>query len=198
MLFCQHCGAPSPDNSRFCCQCGRSLSMPSSAESKSKPSRSAYVRWAILAIAFIIIVLVVVKALPLIAFGSPSTETSSASPDFSSFGGMWYGHGRSLNFASNGHAQYTARAYQWCGPGVSLPCDSIQGNTIVDGINEQMVFIRTRGSTTYGTIVSSTAGHTGQSVTLTLQQKDTVLLSLNNKPYDTLCGPQAPAGYCGA
>lgn len=198
MLFCQNCGATSPDNSHFCSQCGRSLSIPSLVVSKSRPYRSAYVRWAILAFAFIIVVAVVVKALPFIAFGSSSSVTTSSSPDFSSFVGVWNGHGRSLNFASNGHAQYSARVYQWCGPGVSLPCDSIQDNIIVDGINEQMVFIRTSGSTAYGTIVYSTAGDTGQSVTLTVQQNDTVILSFNNTPYNILCGPHAPAGYCGA
>ncbi len=198
MLFCQYCGAASPDKFRSCGQCGRSLSMPSSATSDRKLSGSVSIRWAILAIAFSILVVGVVKALPVLALASPSTRTSSASSNFSSFVGTWPGHGRLLDFASNGHAQYTARAYRWCEQGVSPPCDSWQGNIIVDGIKEQMVFIRTSGSTAYGTIVSSTAGDTGQSVTLTLQQNDTVMLSFKNGSYKTLCGPQAPAGYCGA
>jgi hypothetical protein len=203
MLFCQDCGAASPDKSRSCCQCGRSFRMPSKAASDRKPYRSAYVRWAILAIVFSMLVVGVVKALPVLAFGSPSSSTSSASSNFSSFVGTWYGHSRSLNFASNGHAHYTARAYRWCGPGISLPCDSWQGNIIVDGINEQMVFKGASGPTAYGTIVSSTAGDTGQSVTLTVQPHDTLLLSFTSKipvwgDQILVCGPHAPVGSCGA
>jgi len=166
------------------------------ATSHRKSSRSIYVRWIILIIAFIVIGVGVMKAFPLLVFGSSPTKTSS--PDFNSFVGAWHAHAASLTFASNGHAQYLARTYQWCGPGVSPPCDSIQGNLIVPGINEQILFIRTSGSSAYGTVLSSTAGDTGQPITLTLRPNNTVMLSDNTIQSDVLCGPRSPVGYCGA
>lgn len=169
---------------------------PKSATSHRKPSRSVYVRWAVLIIAFIVIGVGVMKAFPLLVFGSSPTKTSS--PDFNSFVGAWRSHSASLTFASDGHARYLARTYQWCGPGVSPPCDSIQGNLIVPGINEQLLFTRTSGSTAYGTVLSSTAGDAGQPITLVLLQHGTVMLSDNTIQSDTLCGPQSPPGYCGA
>jgi predicted nucleic acid-binding Zn ribbon protein len=205
MLFCQYCGAASPDDSHFCRQCGRSLSTSSPSTADRRSSRRVYVRWLILITALIIIGAGTIKTLPLIASGSsptrtpPKTEPSmTASQDFSPFVGTWSGHGRLLTFALNGNAQYTARAYQWCGQGVPLPCDSMQGNEIIDGINEQLVFTRTNGSTAYGTITFSTAGDTGQQVAASLRQEDTIALYYGNAIYSILCGSQAPAGYCGA
>ncbi len=195
MLSCQYCGAASPDNSRFCHQCGRSLNIPSPTIANGKSSRSVYVRWAILIAALTIIVAGTVKTLPLIASGSSPTRTT---PNFSPFVGTWSGHGRLLNFALNGRAQYTARAYLWCAQGVPLPCDSMQGNEIIDGINEQLEFTRTSGSTAYGTITFSTAGDTGQQVTVSLLPKDTIALYFGNTTYSILCGAQAPGGFCGA
>jgi hypothetical protein len=194
MLTCQYCGAASQDNSHFCHRCGHSLSTPGTT-SKGNPSRSVYMRWAILIAALIILVAGTIITLPLIVNGSSPTRTT---PNFSPFVGSWGGHGRLLTFASNGHAQYTARTYQWCGQGVPLPCDSTQGNLIIDGINEQLEFTRTSGSTAYGTITFSTSGDTGQQVVLSLQPMDTIALYFGNRPYSLLCGPQAPVGYCGA
>jgi hypothetical protein len=124
----------------------------------------------------------------------PSPTPTIAKPDFTNFVGPWQGHGRALTFASDGSAYYTARAYQWCEPGVSLPCDSIQGNEIIDGINETMVFTRVNGSTAYGTITASTTGNAGQPVSLTLKPNDTLEFSDGL----VMCGPQSPPGQCGA
>jgi hypothetical protein len=130
-----------------------------------------------------------------------STPTPTVSqPNFTDFVGTWDGHGRRLSFASDGHAQFIGRAYQWCGPGVSPPCDSMQGNFIVGGINETMVFTRVNGSTAYGIVTSSTANNLGQAVSLTLQPNDVIAVYDGTKFANgsILCGPQSPPGWCGA
>jgi hypothetical protein len=110
------------------------------------------------------------------------------------FVGQWYAHWGALTVNPDGHAKLIARTYQWCGPDVSPPCDSLQGNTIVPGINEEMEFTSVAGSTAHGKIVSSTAKKTGQPVTLSINSNDTVELSGQGE----LCGPKSPSGTCGA
>ncbi len=65
-----------------------------------------------------------------------STPTISAPHVFSSFVGQWFGHARTLTFQPDGHAQYIGRVFHWCGPGVALPCDSMNGDKIVGGLRE--------------------------------------------------------------
>src|SRR6266568_3499829 len=54
-------------------------------------------------------------------------------PGFSKFTGFWYAHGASLTVKENGQAHFEARVYIWCAPEVKQPCDSFQGNTIING-----------------------------------------------------------------
>ncbi len=126
----------------------------------------------------------------------PTTQMSidPPLPNFGPFVGTWYGHGRVLTFQADGQATYQARTYTWCAPGVTVPCDSIQGNTIHVGIVEQVLFSSVQDKTAYGHIMSSTRGNTGQPISVTLQANNTVTLS-DGLP---LCGPHAPAGWCGA
>lgn len=115
------------------------------------------------------------------------------------FVGTWLGHGRVLIFSSDGRANFIARAYQWCGPGVPPPCDSFQGNNIIDGIKEEMLFTYVAGKTAYGTITASSAGNTRHAVSLALDAHDTATLTEGEGPADILlCGPNAPAAACGA
>jgi len=205
MLSCQYCGAASPDNSHFCGQCGRSLDVRNPSIAGRKSSRRAYAGWIFLIIALIIIGTGTIKTLPLLASSSVPGKTAlkaesppRVSPNFNPFVGTWYGHGRGLIFSANGHAQYIARTYQWCGQGVPSPCDSFQGNEIISGNMEQLVFTRTAGQSAYGTVISSTVGNAGQRVTVSLQSKDIIALYYDSSLYTVLCGPHAPVGYCGA
>lgn len=128
-----------------------------------------------------------------------SIPTATPTPDFSTFVGEWYGHGRTLTFSSDGRAKYSARAYQWCGPGVPPPCDSFQGNTIIDGIKEEMVFTYVAGNTAYGTFITSSAGNTGRAVALAVDANDMATLTVGGEPAGIpLCGPHAPFSSCGA
>jgi hypothetical protein len=128
-----------------------------------------------------------------------SIPTATPTPDFSAFVGEWGGHGRTLTFTSKGRAKYIARAYQWCGPGVPPPCDLMQNNTIIDGINEEMLFTYRAGNTAYGTITASSAGDMGRSVSLAVDANDTAMLTKGGDPAAiSLCGPNAPSSSCGA
>ncbi len=128
-----------------------------------------------------------------------STPGSNPTPNFGAFVGRWVGHGRVLIFSSNGRAKYIARAYQWCGPGVSPPCDSFQNNNIINGIHEEMLFNSVAGKTAYGTITASNAGKSGRVVSLALDAHDTVTLTNGENPADILlCGSNAPVAACGA
>jgi hypothetical protein len=205
MLSCQYCGAASPDSAHFCCQCGRSLNSRNPSIAGRKSFRRAYVGWIMLIIALIIIGTGTFKALPLLASSNVPTKTASkaeaparVSPNFNHFVGTWYAHGRGLIFAANGHAQYIARTYQWCGQGVPSPCDSFQGNEIISGDMEQFLFTRTVGQNAYGTVISSTVGNTGKQVTVRLQSQDTIALYYGSSLDAILCGPHAPGSYCGA
>ena len=127
------------------------------------------------------------------------TSAKALDSDFSAFAGTWFGHGRGLIFSSDGRAEYIARAYQWCGPGVSPPCDSFQGNTIISGIKEEMLFTYVAGNTAYGIITASSAGNAGSTVSLALGAHDTTTLTEGKDLGGILlCGPKAPVAWCGA
>jgi hypothetical protein len=161
--------------------------------------------WALLAFLIVLLPLVVFlikhgqSAYRSGAQPAPPTLSNSSTPDFSTFVGEWYHHGGVLIFSSDGRAKYVARAYRWCGPGVSPPCDSMQNNIIIDGINEEMLFTYVVGNTAYGTITASSAGDTGRAVTLATAANDTATLTIGTEPPGLpLCGPHAPVGSCGA
>ena len=127
------------------------------------------------------------------------TSAKALDSDFRAFAGTWFGHGRGLIFSSDGRAEYIARAYRWCGPGVSPPCDSFQGNYIISGIKEEMLFTYVAGNTAYGIITASSAGNVGSAISLALDAHDTATLTEGKDLGGILlCGPHAPVAWCGA
>lgn len=118
--------------------------------------------------------------------------------DFGRFVGSWYAHGAGMSFDSNGRAHFEERVYRWCGPGVAQPCDSMQGNQIINGHREDLQFSHAIDSVAYGVIVSSNFRPVGLSVTLTLLPGDRVLYSAGTTMGGILCGPDAEIGACGA
>ncbi len=146
-----------------------------------------------------LLLILVVLALFLVFLGrSRPQEASAQHPSLQAqlkpFIGQWYAHWGVFTVKSNGDAQLVARTYQWCGPGVSPPCDSMQGNTIVPGIKEQMRFTSVAGSTASGKVLTSTGNNTGAAVTMTTGNDDTLTLAGQG----VLCGPRSAPGLCGA
>src|SRR5262249_36780920 len=105
--------------------------------------------------------------------------------------GTWYSHGDVLTIKQDGHAHFAGRVYLWCTEGPP-PCDKLEGNTIIPGIQKDIVFNREQGNTLYGTITASTDHTNGQTIAATLGSNDT--LNFNG---ESLCGPKAPLGHCG-
>lgn len=109
------------------------------------------------------------------------------------FVGQWNAHFASLEVKSDGTAAFSARTYAFCGPEVPQPCDRIEGNTIYPGIQETIAINSVKDQIAYGTIITGNKHPEGTKITLTLQPENT--LQFNET---LLCGPEAPAGYCGA
>lgn len=126
-------------------------------------------------------------------------NATTPAPDMTPFVGVWIRHSAGLTVTKDGNATFIERVYRWCGPDVTPPCDSWQGDTIISGNRETMRFTRTDSTTAYGTILSSTSGRQGRAVTLMRTSQDTVTLATDD-PRDTriLCGPHTPTGLCGA
>ena len=147
----------------------------------------------------VLLLIIVVLALFLVYLGrSRQQGTIAQHPSLQAqlkpFIGQWYAHWGVFAIKANGDAQLIARTYRWCGSNVVPPCDSVQGNSIVPGINEQMQFTSVTGSTASGKILASTQKNIGTIVTIMLGNDDTLMLS----DQGVLCGPRAKAGLCGA
>jgi hypothetical protein len=126
------------------------------------------------------------------------TSTLSTTLDFRRFAGTWTAHGSLLSISPTGMATFTARAYRWCASGGAHPCDTMNAQgRIYDGKREHLQFLRVSGPRAYGKVLSSTFHPAGLAVSLTLETGDTLLYSAYT-PIAFLCGPNAPAGTCGA
>jgi hypothetical protein len=128
-----------------------------------------------------------------------SATMTTTGPDYSKFAGLWVAHGAFMLVAPNGNVHFEARTYNWCGPNVPQPCDSIVGNQLRYGYHEQLSLSRTTGTVAYGTVIDSNQQPDNRrtTVTLTLGPEDTLIYN-NNGSITLLCGPHAPAGTCGA
>ncbi len=147
----------------------------------------------------VLLLIIVVLALFLVYLGKSRQQGAiaqhpSLQAQLKPFIGQWYAHWGVFAIKANGDAQLIARTYRWCGPDVATPCDSLQGNAIVPGINEQMQFTSVTGSTASGKVLASTQKNSGATVTITLGNNDTLTLS----DQGVLCGPRAKPGLCGA
>lgn len=104
-----------------------------------------------------------------------STSTPIPAPTqatMASFVGTWVSHMGSFTVQADGHA--------------TVEMDG--------GANDKLLFTDVVQTTAVGKVISSNVGNTGQAVTATLGQNDTVDVS----GYNTFCGPNAPLGWCGA
>jgi hypothetical protein len=144
----------------------------------------------------------------LIVVGVLGFVLTSCAP-ISYFKGFWYHHsvGVTIDAAGNGVVSY--RTYRWCGPGVPQPCDTMSGNSILNGGHATFRLTTPLASHTgLGYITSANELPRGQRVTIT-----TVRIK-NGWPIVTAiggvfsypgvlfyCNPPTPADYdarCGA
>ena len=129
---------------------------------------------------------------------APALATGAAA--LAPFGGDWFFHGFALHIAGQAGTA-TFRTYRFCGPGVAPPCDSRDGDAIVDGGRATLGLDGVDASgAAHGTVVSSTDPSTLPvgPATLTRVPQDQLSLHTSGGNDLTLCGPDAPAGTCGA
>ena len=136
--------------------------------------------------------------------GSPSRSprpsasgslSASASPSFGAFAGAWSGHGGGLIIQPDGRFTISNRTYRWCSQDPP-PCDAISGSNIINGDVQTGRLTSISREVATGQVTHTTDpvdGPTGP-ITMTLDPAiDTI--SAANVSY---CGPNAPAGNCGA
>jgi hypothetical protein len=110
---------------------------------------------------------------------------------FDRFRDGWGAHGIGLSVAGDGQATASWRVYRWCGPGVLLPCDSMEGDFIVNGGQVAMMFTEVDGDTARGQVRATTdptGWPLGVDITLTLEPYGMAELSVADGPPRTLCG----------
>ena len=93
----------------------------------------------------VLVVLLLTATLPI----GHAQQTTSADT-FAHFTGTWTRHGFGLTIEPNGSARAMWRTYQWCGPDVPEPCDSMQGKLIVSGGLATFTFGRVESSILIG------------------------------------------------
>jgi hypothetical protein len=110
---------------------------------------------------------------------------------FDRFRDGWGAHGIGLSVAADGQAIASWRVYRWCGPGVLPPCDSMDGNFIINGGNAAMMFTAVEGDTARGQVRATTDPNgwpLGVDITLTLKPYGMAELSVADSPPRALCG----------
>lgn len=126
---------------------------------------------------------------------SGSLSAPPASPSFGAFAGAWSGHGGGLIIQPDGRFTISNRTYRWCSQDPP-PCDAISGSNIINGDVQAGRLTSISGEVATGQVTHTTDpvdGPTGP-ITMTLDPAiDTI--SAANVSY---CGPNAPAGNCGA
>jgi hypothetical protein len=133
------------------------------------------------------------------AVGSGGTESDdvpikTAAVAFAHFTGTWWHHGLTLQVLPDGRGSLSWRVYRWCGPGVPQPCDSMSGDTIVEGGRAAISFqtVNARGGMAHGRVTSSSDPSTVPFGTLgmVLKPYGTAELRAGDRVLTTICGPR--------
>jgi hypothetical protein len=134
---------------------------------------------------------------------SPAAPAASALPGLGPLTGDWAGHGGGIHVGADGQGQATFRAYRFCSDDPTPPCDTMSGNTIVDGGHAQFRLTPSSGAgTATGRVVTSNdleAFQPGFAMTVSLTPGDVMLVSSSPTAQSVAyCGSRATAGACGA
>jgi len=131
----------------------------------------------------------------------PTATAHSGSAPFARFAQFWSTHGGGLSIGPHGNGSYHLRAYANCSATILTDCDRFKGNYIYPGAWGTFSLTRAVGNTIKGTITnSSTSWEIDTQVSFTLKKSD-VLVGHGASDFlggRNFCGPNAPAGACGA
>lgn len=134
-------------------------------------------------------------------FNLPMASASgpAATSRYAPFTGRWFHHGGSLRVQRTGHATYSYRLYVFCNRQRVTTCDKLANNTIYSGGFSVFKLNHRVGNKADGTVNNSSfSWQVGTQVTLVAKPNDTLVLHEAGTAPVVLCGPKAPAGFCGA
>lgn len=104
--------------------------------------------------------------------------------------GTWSRHGLSVFIREDGEMTMVWRTYQWCGPNVTPPCDTIDDEGVITaGGYDSGVFHTFQLPTAYGTL-DRPYGATDADVSITLLAYGMAELTTAASPAIVLCGPR--------
>ena len=101
----------------------------------------------------------IASLLVLLAFlASPSRVSAQPAPEeLAPYVGDWDRHGFYITVRDDGSSEVIWRVYQWCGPGVPEPCDSIvNNNRLVSGGRGEIAFGGVDADGAHGEVLWST------------------------------------------
>jgi hypothetical protein len=137
------------------------------------------------------------------ATAPPAAPAATALRGLAPLVGDWTGHGGGIHIGADGQGLATFRAYRFCTDNPTPPCDTMNGNAIVDGgrATFRLTAAGTPGTAT-GQVTSSNdpeAFQPGFVVTINLTSGDVMLVSSSPTAQSVAyCGSRATAGACGA
>jgi hypothetical protein len=137
------------------------------------------------------------------ATAPPAAPAATALRGLAPLVGDWTGHGGGIHIGADGQGQATFRAYRFCTDDPTPPCDTMNGNAIVDGGRAQFrLTVAGAPGTATGQVTSSNdpeAFQPGFVVTVNLTSGDVLLVSSSPTAQRVAyCGSRATAGACGA
>lgn len=121
---------------------------------------------------------------------SPSSNQNQA-PDFTAFAKGWSKHGFGIKINTDGSGEASWRTYKWCSDDPTPPCDSMEGNNIIDGGKATIKLSSVNGSTASGQVTSSSEPNVLIVAPLTLTILEYGMLELDQGSSKlSLCGPE--------
>jgi hypothetical protein len=129
----------------------------------------------------------------------PPAAAPAMASGFSTFAGVWAGHGRILEVNSDGSAFISYRTYRVCGQ-EPLPCDTVTGNQISHGGQIMVELVSASPTLTVGRIQSSSDPDypVGTAASLVLDPQDAIHVWFDGVSFGNFCGARSPVAYCGA
>ena len=128
--------------------------------------------------------------------GSLMLQRTDSGSGFEGLAGKWGGHGRGLQITNGGLAVMWFRSYNDCGASPVQPCDSRDGDNLVDGGLRSFRLTSIDGASATGRAIGGTVRQSPSVVVRLDQSQGTV--SVSGSEGAPFCNASAAPGTCGA